>query len=512
MKRTIIVLTAMLMFLFTATGSYAVEEMITVAQKPITVTYNGDDILFADALPFMQNGRSLVPARAIMERAQLNVSFDGDNRLVTATKDDLTITMHLGHKEAKILRGNTSESVFLEEPPCIINNRTYVPIRFIAEALGTKVNWNPYAREVVIIDLNEWQQEISENSSYLNLILNTPFAGITAQAENEAGSIQLDYTAKNLPSENGSHKNQKATLSLDYSSASVCDGSVTGTYTAMHADFSQLHNIDANLLKKLFPKADAQMLHALAKRHSITLDLIKDAQGNMYGKSPAFISLIENGGQQDLSKKIGEHYVYMEPAEFLSLFLDDVGLANFDKAKNGVTTPWQTITTSILEDDMLYSSSVRLMDSLLELYGKLFSNNWLTITKQWDGTDLWKLTPDSDVVTQTALEISRLMDEMAGKPWNDETLAKQKELADKTECKLTMKITLKKEKAVKSETALTMHIKGQPIPDLEGATRNLTLNLNKGNSYRQLDVKNDRIPQIPKNIIPFSALQTENAE
>ena len=34
--------------------------------------------------------------------------------------------------------------------PEIINDRTYVPIRFVAEELGAVVNWNEETQEVVI--------------------------------------------------------------------------------------------------------------------------------------------------------------------------------------------------------------------------------------------------------------------------------------------------------------------------------------------------------------------------
>lgn len=34
--------------------------------------------------------------------------------------------------------------------PLIIDNRTYVPIRFVAEELGASVEWNESTKEIVI--------------------------------------------------------------------------------------------------------------------------------------------------------------------------------------------------------------------------------------------------------------------------------------------------------------------------------------------------------------------------
>ena len=44
-----------------------------------------------------------------------------------------------------------NKAVLLDSPPKIIKNRTMVPIRFIAEELGCKVEWNESKRQVIII-------------------------------------------------------------------------------------------------------------------------------------------------------------------------------------------------------------------------------------------------------------------------------------------------------------------------------------------------------------------------
>ncbi len=44
-------------------------------------------------------------------------------------------------------------------PPQIIDGRTMVPIRFVAEALGAKVNWNEVERSVEIITETERKEE-----------------------------------------------------------------------------------------------------------------------------------------------------------------------------------------------------------------------------------------------------------------------------------------------------------------------------------------------------------------
>ena len=42
----------------------------------------------------------------------------------------------------------------LDSPAFIQNDRTYLPIRFIAENLGAEVIWNDYSRDVIIAPKN----------------------------------------------------------------------------------------------------------------------------------------------------------------------------------------------------------------------------------------------------------------------------------------------------------------------------------------------------------------------
>ena len=43
-----------------------------------------------------------------------------------------------------------NETVFLDVPPSIINDRTCLPIRAVAEAFGAKVDWDDKTKTVII--------------------------------------------------------------------------------------------------------------------------------------------------------------------------------------------------------------------------------------------------------------------------------------------------------------------------------------------------------------------------
>ena len=92
-----------------------------------------------DVAPVIVNDRTLVPIRIVTETLGGDVEWNDSTKTVTLNIDGKTITMTIGVE----LEG-------YGVAPEIINDRTYVPIRFIAEELGAVVNWNEETQEVVI--------------------------------------------------------------------------------------------------------------------------------------------------------------------------------------------------------------------------------------------------------------------------------------------------------------------------------------------------------------------------
>jgi tetratricopeptide (TPR) repeat protein len=107
----------------------------------------GGELLVPDVPPIIINGRTMIPMRAIFEALGAELSWDGKARKVSAVKGSITISATIDNKVAYV--NNTAKE--LETPPVIINDRTLVPVRFISEALGAKVNWDPDNKLVDIL-------------------------------------------------------------------------------------------------------------------------------------------------------------------------------------------------------------------------------------------------------------------------------------------------------------------------------------------------------------------------
>lgn len=87
--------------------------------------------------PVVQDGRTLVPFRAIAEGLGATVHYDAAAKRITAEKGDTTIVFTL---QAPIMTVNGEEKL-LEVPPQLINDFTMLPARAFAEALGATVTW-----------------------------------------------------------------------------------------------------------------------------------------------------------------------------------------------------------------------------------------------------------------------------------------------------------------------------------------------------------------------------------
>lgn len=112
-------------------------------ERPITVYVNGVDLYF-DTAPVIINSRVLVPMRKIFETLGCEISWEKETNTVTAVKDDAEIKLSIGEYSASVNSG----TVELDSPAVIINNRTFVPIRFIADALDINVDWDENLRRV----------------------------------------------------------------------------------------------------------------------------------------------------------------------------------------------------------------------------------------------------------------------------------------------------------------------------------------------------------------------------
>lgn len=115
------------------------------ADNGITVKIDGQAVAF-DVSPQIINNRTMVPMRKIFETLGATVEWDQNTKTVTSTKGGTTVSLTIDNPKMSV-NGNV---VTLDTPACIVDNRTFVPVRAIAEAFQTEVNWDESTKTVSI--------------------------------------------------------------------------------------------------------------------------------------------------------------------------------------------------------------------------------------------------------------------------------------------------------------------------------------------------------------------------
>lgn len=103
-----------------------------------------------DVPPVIEEGRTLVPLRAVSEALGAEVKWLPEMRQVTAQKEGRKLELTVGSTEAYWSGPKDGHVVSLEVPPRIIDNRVLVPLRFLSEALGCRVDWDEATSTVLI--------------------------------------------------------------------------------------------------------------------------------------------------------------------------------------------------------------------------------------------------------------------------------------------------------------------------------------------------------------------------
>lgn len=121
--------------------------LIPFADTDIRVTYNGST-MEVKPNPTIINGRTLVPLRSLMENFGSTVAWEPTDQSITIVRGNTTILLQIDNYVAEV----NGRVITMDIAPKIINQRTYVPLRFISESLELSVQWDSKNQTVVITD------------------------------------------------------------------------------------------------------------------------------------------------------------------------------------------------------------------------------------------------------------------------------------------------------------------------------------------------------------------------
>lgn len=125
------------------------------ASGDFTVTVNGQQVIFTDAQPFLdENGRTMVPLRFVAEALGAKVDWDASQNMVTIGKKT-----RFGYEKLVLTINSDKVMHYIDDTPSvnkmdtrtiIKDNRAFVPVRLIVTCYDGKIDWDSINKVVKI--------------------------------------------------------------------------------------------------------------------------------------------------------------------------------------------------------------------------------------------------------------------------------------------------------------------------------------------------------------------------
>ena len=190
-KRAIVHITLVIGIFMFCIGTWAVSA--ASSSEHICVFVDNKQVEF-DVEPQLIGGRTMVPLRAIFEELGATVNWDENTKTVTAYNEAYIVKCTINQNQIYV--NNIAKEI--DVAPMVVDGRTLVPVRFIAEAFQCKVEWNADTFSVNIT---------SQPINYSSLEQATPSQhAVSSPAPSTI--LQSDYGTRNNPF----HANEGATI------------------------------------------------------------------------------------------------------------------------------------------------------------------------------------------------------------------------------------------------------------------------------------------------------------
>lgn len=187
MKKKIFLLTLVLAFAF-ANLAFAQDDQAKIVINGQNLDLNDEKIIFKD-------DRNFVPLRLVCESLGCKVKWEEENKRIQISTDALKIFMEIDKKQMTVnnIKKDLDVSHFIE------NDRTYVPVRFVAEALGKVVSWKDEDKTIFIDDKDfqgdpDLNKYLDKDAVFKNFI-SEPFGASSPRLAyvNSSYSVILNY-------------------------------------------------------------------------------------------------------------------------------------------------------------------------------------------------------------------------------------------------------------------------------------------------------------------------------
>lgn len=215
------------------------DDIVIGAKSEISINVNGAK-LEMDQPPIIDNGRTLVPLRAVAEALGCNVEWDNTAKTASFVQGDVTAMITVGENYILVGDGVYNEEFPIDTPAIIKNSRTMIPLRALSECFGFEVEWDNVTRTVDINSKSMESIDTDEANEQQSIVVNdNMIEKVKAYAEILKGTVGIidvvDYN-------NDTYSEVKAELDK------ILENADKMSYDELIDAFVSLKKIDASLV------------------------------------------------------------------------------------------------------------------------------------------------------------------------------------------------------------------------------------------------------------------------
>ena len=251
----------------------------------LSVQLNGAYVHFADAQPEKVNGRVMVPFRAIAEALGAEVDYNAG--AITAKKNGQTLAFSLGGKQLTITDDSTGKVIkttAVDSAPYKKGGRTYVPVRFFAEAFGLTVQWDQDMQTAVLYDRAALVSDIDSKFTVLNKWIKAQPSTKNAKTLRTVATIGALYTAFDTIDGDKDYK-------VDVKAEILANGQAIEATVTVDLRVLVSYFLDDSQADDVLTAAQAALLRSALS--NVKLELLCSADsGDLYLKCPAVAKIL----------------------------------------------------------------------------------------------------------------------------------------------------------------------------------------------------------------------------
>ena len=348
------------------------------AAEPIRVQVNDQPIAFTDVQPEAKAGRTYIPMRATFNAlgfADEDIAWDNTASTVTAKRGDLTIALKLGEKKITITKAGETRTVETDAAAYASQNRTYVPVRFVAEAAGCKVGWDQDDRIVLIDDIDALMAENTETYELMD-----------------------QYLAYGKKYSTGSFS-MKGDLGMSMSLAEIMDMTMGGKFEAISNETAIEMKMDLDMMIDMTVPDETGTETAIQQNQALTVEARGEMNdGVLYFKSDELTAMM--GAQGDVWYKMDMNKIMsMEGMEVAMGGMDYNALMQLSKDSQNMSFEESLAATLKLlplnDDELTAKKLLTVFNSILA--DSAFQKNGTDYVSEFemDGMELTLVLPTS---------------------------------------------------------------------------------------------------------------------